>query len=77
MPEGRVLGEIAFRICAIRELFEEAGVLLVRDSSDVPEVAEYLPGTFPPAVKTLTSNEVSHWRDKVHNSPDEFINLCL
>lgn len=76
IPEDRILGEIAFRICAIRELFEEAGVLLARDSSDIVNVVEYLPGTFPPAVKTLTSCEMNRWREKVHKNPEEFLNLC-
>ena len=77
MPEGRIQGEIALRICAIRELFEEAGILLARESKDVPEIVDCLPGTFPPVVKTLGAGEAEQWRKKVHKSADEFLNLCL
>ena len=76
VPEGSTCGEIAFRICAVRELFEEAGVLLARDDRDVPGVMDCLPGTFPPAMKTLTESERRHWRDRVHNDAQEFLNLC-
>ena len=76
MPEGPILGEIALRICAIRELFEEAGVLLARESGRVADIVGCLPGTFPPAVKTLTSVEMNYWRERVHNDAEEFLNLC-
>ena len=77
LPDEPVLGEIAFRICAVRELFEEAGVLLARENRDVAGIVDCLPGTFPPAVKTLSSGEIKHWRDRVHRNADEFLNLCL
>ncbi|CAI8055882.1 Nucleoside diphosphate-linked moiety X motif 19 [Geodia barretti] len=35
-----------------------------------------LPGTFPPAVKTLERDQLDHWRDRVHNDATEFLNLC-
>lgn len=74
--EGQIQGEIAFRICAVRELFEEAGVLLARERQDVPEVLDRLPGTFPPVVKSLEQGELEHWRKKVHENAEEFLNLC-
>ncbi|CAI8055881.1 Nucleoside diphosphate-linked moiety X motif 19 [Geodia barretti] len=76
VPRGPILGEVAFRICAARELFEEAGVLLARDESEVSAVSEWVPGTFPPAVKTLERDQLDHWRDRVHNDATEFLNLC-
>ena len=76
VPEGQVLGEVAFRICAIREVFEEAGILLARQAGEMAEVSKWLPGTFPPAVKTLESGELDHWRERVHNNAEEFLNLC-
>lgn len=76
VPEGPIQGEVALRICAIRELFEEAGVLLARDNRDAAGVVESLPGTSPPSVKELTTQEVNHWRGIVHSNPEEFLNLC-
>ena len=60
----------------MRELFEEAGVLLARDESEVPAISEWVPGTFPPAVKALERDQLDHWRDRVHNNATEFLNLC-
>lgn len=76
VPKGPIEGEIALRICAIRELFEEAGVLLARDNKDVAGAVQSLPGTIPPAVKELTRHEMNHWRGIVHSNPEEFLNLC-
>lgn len=74
--ESPVVGEVAFRICAIREMFEEAGVLLVRDKSDVPPLLDLLPGAFSPAVKILPEATREHWRTRVHNNAMEFLTLC-
>ena len=69
-------GEIALRICAIREMFEEAGVLLVRDNSDVETVLEQLPGSFKPSVKLLPDQVREQWRKRVHDNAHEFITMC-
>ena len=69
-------GEIAFRICAIREMFEEAGLLLARDSSDVDTVLGLLPGSFRPAVKLLPNSVLEEWRERVHSNAEEFITMC-
>ena len=69
-------GEIAFRICAIREMFEEAGLLLARDSSDVGTVLDLLPGSFRPAVKLLPNSVLEEWRERVHSNAEEFITMC-
>ena len=71
-----IAGEIAFRICAIREIFEEAGVLLVRDKQEVEQLVDVLPGSFPPAVKTLPTSALSEWRRRVHDCADEFLTMC-
>ena len=76
VPEGPIVGEVAFRICAIREMFEEAGVLLVRDRDQVAQIVDCLPGTFPSAVKAIPASTRSRWRKEVHNSGEEFLNLC-
>lgn len=69
-------GEIAFRICAIREMFEEAGVLLARDSGDVETVLDLLPGSFKPSVKLLPDSIREQWRKRVHNNAQEFVTMC-
>ena len=76
VPEGPIVGEVACRICVVRELFEEAGVLLARERGQVSEVLDCLPGTFPPAVRSLGRGELSYWRERVHNDAEQFFNLC-
>ena len=71
-----VPGEVAFRICAIRELFEESGVLLARRKKDVAMVADLLPGSFQPAVKMLPWDTLNRWRVKIHNDSYEFASFC-
>lgn len=67
---------MAFRICAIREVFEEAGVLLVRDNEDVASKMDLLPGTFSPAVKVLPKGISEKWRKRVHSNAEEFATMC-
>ena len=71
-----IAGEVAYRICAIREIFEEAGVLLARDKQQVAQLVDILPGSFPPAVKTLPAGVLSEWRRRVHDNADEFLTMC-
>lgn len=63
--EEPLSSDIGLRICAIRETFEETGVLLVErmnlDSKSVP----------------LSSSDIEQWRKKVRNNGHEFISLCL
>lgn len=69
-----VPGEVAFRICAIRETFEEAGILLLVPGPGpaagggpaAPLPAERLP---PPA-------ELAEWRRRVREEPMCFLQLC-
>lgn len=74
--DSPIIGEAAFRICAIREMFEEAGVLLVRDKNDVPPLLDLMPGGFSPAIKVLPDSMREHWRKRVHNNAMEFLTLC-
>ena len=76
LQSSPIPGEVAFRICAIRELFEESGVLLTRRKKDVPLVAHLLPGSFQPAVKWLPCDTLNHWRSKIHNDAFQFIEFC-
>ena len=71
-----IAGEVAFRICAIRELFEEAGVLLARDKGEVATLGGVVPGTCSPAIKELPQAETKEWRHKVHNNAYEFISYA-
>lgn len=73
---GPIAGEVAFRICVIREFFEEAGVLLARDRNKMASVAGVVPGTCSPALKELSQSEMREWREKVHNNAYEFITMC-
>lgn len=61
-------GEVAFRICAIRETFEEAGILLL------------VPGRGPapplPAERWPPAAELSEWRRRVQRDPRCFLQLC-
>ena len=71
-----IAGEVAFRICAIREVFEEAGVLLARDKEDVASKMDFLPGSFSPAVKVLPKGIWEEWRKRVHDNAEEFATMC-
>lgn len=63
--------DIAFRIAAIRETFEETGVLLVT------AVAKTQP-TSASCVKHDSSYlDLSHWRKMLRKDPKNFVQLCL
>lgn len=68
-------GDVAFRICAIRETFEEAGVLLL-----VPdlEAAKRPPGParLLPAERLPPAAELAEWRRRVQRQPASFLQLC-
>jgi len=55
--------DLAFRICAIRETFEEIGILLVRDAHGSKR-------------HPLSAEEVSTWRRFVHKNGENFRRLC-
>ena len=74
--DSLIFGEVAFRICAIREFFEEAGILLARDNVDVESILEVIPGSFPPTIKQLPSSVLNEWRTRVHNDANQFITMC-
>lgn len=71
-----VPGDVAFRICALRETFEESGVLLAvpagNASSDVTGGASRLPSN----VNDLCSTELSRWRSLVNQDPCNFVRMC-
>nr|KAF6407622.1 nudix hydrolase 19 [Molossus molossus] len=61
--------DVAFRICAIRETFEEAGVLLLRPRASRAAARE--PGRALPQQEGLAA-----WRDRVRRDPHHFLHLC-
>ena len=69
-------GEIAYRICAIRELFEETGVLLVRQHEDMLRQISLYPGSMSPALMSLSHENLFQWRDRVHTNAYNFITMC-
>lgn len=69
-------GEVAFRICALRETFEESGVLLV-----VPKTEEkrFLKSTYENsfnAINNICPKELKKWRALVNQSPSNFVKMC-
>lgn len=74
--DSPLAGEIAFRICAIRELFEEAGVLLARSRSEVDTITNFLPGSFPPSILKFPTPVLGKWRSRVHSDASQFIEMC-
>ncbi|XP_063738162.1 nucleoside diphosphate-linked moiety X motif 19 [Eleginops maclovinus] len=75
-------GEVAFRICALRETFEESGVLLVvpkleengllksiEDKGDTAQGQHY-------KVNDLCGTELTKWRALVNQNPSNFIRMC-
>uniref|UniRef100_G3PVB0 Acyl-coenzyme A diphosphatase NUDT19 n=1 Tax=Gasterosteus aculeatus TaxID=69293 RepID=G3PVB0_GASAC len=56
-------GEVAFRICALRETFEECGVLLFVSKQEEK-------------ANELCSRDLNKWRDLVNQNPSNFIQMC-
>ncbi|XP_072321780.1 acyl-coenzyme A diphosphatase NUDT19 [Eucyclogobius newberryi] len=66
-------GEVAFRICALRETFEESGVLLVvpRDTLQRDE------DTIHDGIDNdICPDELKKWRSLVNQNPANFIRMC-
>jgi nucleoside diphosphate-linked moiety X motif protein 19 len=67
-----ISGQVAYRICAIRELFEETGILLARRKDDVNNSS----GSDYSSVYTLSDDEIQAWQKKVHENSYNFIAMC-
>jgi len=61
--------EISYRLTAIRETFEETGMLMARKINEVP------PNLYTSFL--LDESTLNEWRVKVHNNSDEFLNMFL
>ncbi|XP_025263359.1 nucleoside diphosphate-linked moiety X motif 19 isoform X2 [Camponotus floridanus] len=61
--------EISLRITAIRETFEESGILICRHKNDrtVTNWAKFV---------SLPKDELQMWQTKVHNNATDFLALC-
>lgn len=75
-------GEVAFRICALRETFEESGVLLCVSKAKEKSLLESLQHRCPPGEishyksNQLCSSELSRWRTLVNQNPSNFVRMC-
>ncbi|XP_067904869.1 acyl-coenzyme A diphosphatase NUDT19-like [Heterodontus francisci] len=69
---SEIPGEVAFRICAIRETFEESGILLVKpkapdkclNSQRIIKLTQY------------NQKELASWRTRLRKNAANFIKLC-
>ncbi|XP_018374228.1 PREDICTED: nucleoside diphosphate-linked moiety X motif 19-like [Trachymyrmex cornetzi] len=68
--ENELLREISLRITAIRETFEECGILLCRRNKN-----SYAHSGWAEHV-SIPEGELRTWQNKVHNDATEFLNLC-
>ncbi|XP_028665900.2 nucleoside diphosphate-linked moiety X motif 19 [Erpetoichthys calabaricus] len=64
-----VPGEVAFRICAIRETFEESGILLALPQGRTGQKTGELPGA-------VQQDELISWRARILQEPKQFTEMC-
>jgi nucleoside diphosphate-linked moiety X motif protein 19 len=66
--------EISFRLCAIRETFEETGVLLAMQREKKFVAHDYQ--LAPKRLASVFENEIIHeWHDIVRKDPNQFVNM--
>ena len=77
-----VPGEVAFRICALRETFEESGVLLVVSKREAKSLLKSIEDrcatdqALHHNVNKLQSSDLTRWRALVNQNPANFIRMC-
>ncbi|CAF2344096.1 unnamed protein product [Rotaria sp. Silwood2] len=59
---------LVFRLCAIRETFEETGLLLAK--SHTSSNSHYA------TISNLSNNMIDKWRDKIRHDASQFIVMC-
>lgn len=64
---GSIPFEASFRLCAIRETFEETGLLLATEHDDDQ----------PKALSTYFNKDLSEWHDIIKNDSSKFLAMCL
>ncbi|KAM3625023.1 uncharacterized protein V6R79_005791 [Siganus canaliculatus] len=76
-------GEVAFRICALRETFEESGVLLVVSKPEREGMLNRIEARWSldqvvreKAGVPCSSNELNKWRILVNQNPCNFLKMC-
>ena len=65
-----VCSDVAFRICSIRETFEEAGILLCKHKDDIRDG-----GT--DAWKALDKQKLQEWQSVIQKDADKFLEMCV
>ncbi|XP_050396938.2 acyl-coenzyme A diphosphatase NUDT19 [Patella vulgata] len=74
---SQIPSEIAFRICAIRETFEESGVLLARNAADMKTIDTDFMKHGPVKATAFQMSEIHEsWRKKVYADASEFVTMC-
>ena len=72
---SEIPSEVAFRICAIRETFEESGILLTRK---LDEVVGQKPWSIASMASSCSDQDVlSWWRRRVNDDASQFLHMCL
>ncbi|KAM7423859.1 hypothetical protein PAMA_000292 [Pampus argenteus] len=75
-------GEVAFRICALRETFEESGLLLVMSKTEAKSLLKSTEEKCTTdqvlhyKANELCSSELTKWRALVNQNPSNFIRMC-
>lgn len=73
-------GEVALRICALRETFEESGVLLAVSKLEEKSLLKSLQGQRVSdehyKVNDLCRDDLSKWRALVNQNPSNFVRMC-
>lgn len=76
---SKIPSEVAFRICAIRETFEECGILLTRPANDNTRKClldlKNSPISFG-TVGNIGLADFESWREKVDKDASQFITMC-
>ena len=76
-PSDSIPGEVSLRINAIREMFEESGILMLRDAGRMAEIQEgSTAGSVRPTLKVLEKELMKMWRERVHDNAYDFITMC-
>ncbi|PIK40851.1 putative nucleoside diphosphate-linked moiety X motif 19, mitochondrial-like [Apostichopus japonicus] len=80
--EGLLPNDVAFRICAIRETFEESGILLAVNEADVKySISRMKNKQFVPSTSYCDSMNVraydNEWRRRVHDDAYQFLEMCM
>jgi len=73
-PSDSILREVSYRICAIRETFEETGVLLARSNANGLE--DEKTALFSDCYQFKSLSDLKSWQKRVHNDANQFLELC-